>query len=248
MMDQLSFSPFVCRRPPNGACALLLTPSVQVNNSTITCHPPNRFLFYLLDSQRFIWQYKCSIYAAYTWPLFITADQAATANLSTVSQSVNPGPFPFLIDKLYHNDIIPFSLLFLSICPYCVHIIALMPPGPTSWLRIRPSPPRLLPRFPHLTSSRFYSPFLVCKQHPLSLNCPTQNLFIRMASTSQLKTSDLFSVKGYVCVVTGGGTGIGLMCTQALAANGGCFCVSIREFLVSLKIRGDRGENKDLAK
>jgi NAD(P)-dependent dehydrogenase (short-subunit alcohol dehydrogenase family) len=42
-----------------------------------------------------------------------------------------------------------------------------------------------------------------------------------MASTSQLKIAELFSVKGYVCVVTGGGTGIGLMCTQALAANGG---------------------------
>jgi len=30
----------------------------------------------------------------------------------------------------------------------------------------------------------------------------------------------LFSVKGYVCVITGGGTGIGLMAAQALAANG----------------------------
>lgn len=41
-----------------------------------------------------------------------------------------------------------------------------------------------------------------------------------MAATHQLKARDLFSVKGYVCVVTGGGTGIGLMATQALAANG----------------------------
>jgi len=30
----------------------------------------------------------------------------------------------------------------------------------------------------------------------------------------------LFSVKDYVCVITGGGTGIGLMSAQALAANG----------------------------
>lgn len=41
-----------------------------------------------------------------------------------------------------------------------------------------------------------------------------------MAATHQLKARDLFSVKGYVCVITGGGTGIGLMATQALAANG----------------------------
>ncbi|KAG9244848.1 hypothetical protein BJ878DRAFT_504358 [Calycina marina] len=41
-----------------------------------------------------------------------------------------------------------------------------------------------------------------------------------MASTSRLRAEKLFSVKGFVCVVTGGGTGIGLMATQALAANG----------------------------
>lgn len=41
-----------------------------------------------------------------------------------------------------------------------------------------------------------------------------------MVSTSELKVSNIFSVKDFVCVVTGGGTGIGLMCTQALAANG----------------------------
>lgn len=41
-----------------------------------------------------------------------------------------------------------------------------------------------------------------------------------MASTHSLKAEKLFSLKGYVCVITGGGTGIGLMATQALAANG----------------------------
>ncbi|KAL8691182.1 MAG: hypothetical protein Q9218_003532 [Villophora microphyllina] len=42
----------------------------------------------------------------------------------------------------------------------------------------------------------------------------------KMASTDSLKVEKLFSVKGYVCLVTGGGTGIGLMGAQALAANG----------------------------
>lgn len=41
-----------------------------------------------------------------------------------------------------------------------------------------------------------------------------------MAETHHFDVSRLFSVKDWVCVVTGGGTGIGLMATQALAANG----------------------------
>ena len=41
-----------------------------------------------------------------------------------------------------------------------------------------------------------------------------------MASTDQLHVANLFSMKDAVCLVTGGGTGIGLMAAQALAANG----------------------------
>ncbi|KAJ4158322.1 uncharacterized protein LMH87_008854 [Akanthomyces muscarius] len=41
-----------------------------------------------------------------------------------------------------------------------------------------------------------------------------------MASTETLKRSNLFDLAGRVAVVTGGGSGIGLMAAQALAANG----------------------------
>lgn len=41
-----------------------------------------------------------------------------------------------------------------------------------------------------------------------------------MAETHNFDVSNLFSVEGWTCVVTGGGTGIGLMAAQALAANG----------------------------
>ncbi|KAI1482597.1 hypothetical protein K445DRAFT_317907 [Daldinia sp. EC12] len=41
-----------------------------------------------------------------------------------------------------------------------------------------------------------------------------------MADTHQFDVDKLFGVKDYVAVVTGGGTGIGLMAAQALSANG----------------------------
>jgi NAD(P)-dependent dehydrogenase (short-subunit alcohol dehydrogenase family) len=40
------------------------------------------------------------------------------------------------------------------------------------------------------------------------------------ANTEQLKGSKLFDVSHLTAIVTGGGTGIGLMITQALVANG----------------------------
>lgn len=39
-------------------------------------------------------------------------------------------------------------------------------------------------------------------------------------SNEDLKLSKLFDVSNFTCVVTGGGTGIGLMITQALVTNG----------------------------
>src|SRR5690348_2476190 len=40
------------------------------------------------------------------------------------------------------------------------------------------------------------------------------------ANTDELKNSKLFDVSHVTAIVTGGGTGIGLMITQALVANG----------------------------
>jgi len=39
-------------------------------------------------------------------------------------------------------------------------------------------------------------------------------------SNEELELSKLFDVSNFTCVVTGGGTGIGLMITQALVSNG----------------------------
>ena len=41
-----------------------------------------------------------------------------------------------------------------------------------------------------------------------------------MAATQHFDVNTLFSMKGHVCMITGGGTGIGLMAAQALSANG----------------------------
>jgi len=41
-----------------------------------------------------------------------------------------------------------------------------------------------------------------------------------MVQTADLRVEKLFDISRYVCVITGGGTGIGLMAAQALAANG----------------------------
>lgn len=48
----------------------------------------------------------------------------------------------------------------------------------------------------------------------------TRNMGSGKAENEQLKGSKLFDVSHVTAVVTGGGTGIGLMITQALVANG----------------------------
>lgn len=68
-----------------------------------------------------------------------------------------------------------------------------------------------------------------------------QNIYTRsatrMASTNELHLERLFSVKDYVCVITGGGSGIGLMAAQGLSANGTCFLKLLRELLTTLKVQ-----------
>lgn len=57
---------------------------------------------------------------------------------------------------------------------------------------------------------------------PRSCTFPLEAQHRNMSSGAHthLRVADLFSVKGLTAVVTGGGSGIGLMCTLALVENG----------------------------
>jgi NAD(P)-dependent dehydrogenase (short-subunit alcohol dehydrogenase family) len=63
------------------------------------------------------------------------------------------------------------------------------------------------------------------------------------ASTEELKGSKLFDVSHVTALVTGGGTGIGLMITQALVANGAKVYITSRrdEVLNKTKELHDQG-------
>lgn len=64
--------------------------------------------------------------------------------------------------------------------------------------------------------------FLCCryKYHLISHIYRAPNSPLTMSWQQELESQNLFDVTGFVAVVTGGGSGIGLMATQALAANG----------------------------
>ena len=57
-----------------------------------------------------------------------------------------------------------------------------------------------------------------------------------MAHTSNLGPKSLYDLSGLVAVVTGGGTGIGLMISQGLAANGAKVYITGRRLEVLQKV------------
>jgi NADPH:quinone reductase-like Zn-dependent oxidoreductase len=74
---------------------------------------------------------------------------------------------------------------------------------------------RLFTRTTPLISSKFSTYFV-----PRTTYQIIRNMGNGKASNDQLKGSKLFDVSHVTALVTGGGTGIGLMITQALVANG----------------------------
>lgn len=68
--------------------------------------------------------------------------------------------------------------------------------------------------------SDYFLPGLLRLKPYSSISTFPKNILQNMAETHHLKASKLFSMEGKVAVVTGGGSGIGLMTAQALSANG----------------------------
>jgi NADPH:quinone reductase-like Zn-dependent oxidoreductase len=66
--------------------------------------------------------------------------------------------------------------------------------------------------------SSSYFPSTVFKSAPAFLS--TRAMSVQARSNEDLKACKLFDVSHITAVVTGGGTGIGLMITQALVSNG----------------------------
>lgn len=77
---------------------------------------------------------------------------------------------------------------------------------------------------PYLTANirTTFLPISTQRPHKLSLQIlkPRSVHIINMSNNADLKTSQVFDVKGKVALVTGGGSGIGLMIAQTLAVNG----------------------------
>jgi NADPH:quinone reductase-like Zn-dependent oxidoreductase len=69
---------------------------------------------------------------------------------------------------------------------------------------------------PSQTQTRIQAP----RERTTQITNQLQRPYATMSNNKDLQLSEVFDVKGKVALVTGGGSGIGLMITQTLAVNG----------------------------
>jgi NADPH:quinone reductase-like Zn-dependent oxidoreductase len=102
---------------------------------------------------------------------------------------------------------------------------------------------RLFSRNLSTTTKSITSTLRTNQSLPKTIYQTVRNMGNGKASTEELKGSKLFDVSHVTALVTGGGTGIGLMITQALVANGAKVYITSRrdEVLNKTKELHDQG-------
>lgn len=69
----------------------------------------------------------------------------------------------------------------------------------------------------HFPTSKYFMP---AQERANQIHTQFQRTYATMSNNAELQQSNIFNVKDKIALVTGGGSGIGLMITQTLAVNG----------------------------